>query len=107
MSNVVEFRGPPEGATPPDAGTVPRGPLARGISPPPPRHAGDARATELYQETLSICRAPELRAMIPSVLQNLAVLALRRGDAPDAYRSLEESLNLSANVQALPGMSRA
>jgi hypothetical protein len=54
----------------------------------------DVRAAELYAETLGICREQGLRGMLPSVLQNLAFVALRQGKPREAQQSFCECLGL-------------
>jgi predicted ATPase/class 3 adenylate cyclase len=70
------------------------------------RGAGDdLRAAELYRETLDICREQGLRGMTPSVLQNLAFVALRQGEPREALRSFGEGLTIFQSNNDRRGMA--
>jgi predicted ATPase/class 3 adenylate cyclase len=52
----------------------------------------DLQAAEFYRKTLEICRQQDFGGMTPSVLQNLAFVALRQGEPREALRSFGEGL---------------
>jgi tetratricopeptide (TPR) repeat protein len=62
------------------------------------------QAANLYQESLTRCRAQDIAVEIPTILHNLGYVALFRGDPALAQRHFRESLTLQQDRQNLPGI---